>query len=109
MNKISVTYKGKSYLLETNRKTVESLERQGFVMNELSDRPMTLIPMFYRSFFKTHHPTLKNEEIDKIWKSLKNKDAVLEKLLEMYSEVISVVFTDDEDEAEGNAVWEMVD
>ena len=41
MSKINLTYKKDEYILEYNRQSVKTMESQGFVLEELTAKPMT--------------------------------------------------------------------
>ena len=42
--KICIPYNGKKYSLEFTRSTVSAMEKIGFSINELGDKPATMIP-----------------------------------------------------------------
>ena len=43
--KITVTYKDKDYILEYSRSTAKQIEDNGFVLEQLTDKPATMIPL----------------------------------------------------------------
>ena len=103
---ITITDKisGKVYTLEFNRKAVEILERQGFVVSEISDKPMTVLPTLFRGAFIMHHASVKRDTVDALFERLSNKSELIEKLAEMYNEPILALIDENEDN-EGNAEW----
>ena len=52
---ITFEYEEKKYTLEFNRKSVERLERSGFVLDEISSKPLVMIPMLFHGAFYMHH------------------------------------------------------
>lgn len=103
---IEIPYKGKTYILEFSRKTASMMERQGFNVNELTDKPATMIPMLFNGAFLMHHERVKNETKDAIFSGTKNRSKLIEALAEMYYAAYSTLFDDeDEDGDEGNPGW----
>ena len=101
---ISFDFEGKTYTLEYNRKTVATLERQGFNPDDIETKPMLTLPAFFYGAFMANHPTVKRELVDKILSKLPNKMGMVTKLAEMYNETITT-FIDDPEESEGNIEW----
>ena len=101
---INLTYKGVDYTLEYTRKSIEIMERRGFVIGDLEDKPMTTFPALFAGAFLAHHKFVKQEVIDEILKLLKNKDELIGKLAEMYAEPIREML-DEPEESEGNLDW----
>ena len=102
---IRFTYDGVDYTLEFTRKSVETMERNGFVITEVFEKPMTLLPTLFAGAFLAHHRFVKRDVIDKIYESLPNKQDLIAKLAEMYNEPIAALLDEPEDE-EGNVKWE---
>src|SRR5690606_764583 len=102
---IRFTYDGVDYTLEFTRKSVETMERNGFVITEVFEKPMTLLPTLFAGAFLAHHRSVKREVIDKIYESMPNKQDLITKLAEMYNEPIAALLDEPEDE-EGNVKWE---
>lgn len=99
---INITYKEEKYTLEYTRKSITKLESQGFVINELAEKPVTLIPKLFYGAFLAHHPTIKQEITDEIFEQIKNKDSFIEKLAQMYADPIEALIGEPD---EGNAEW----
>ena len=106
MSKISMTYGKTEYTLEYNRQSVKTMEAQGFVLDELTSKPMTMIPMLFSGAFIKNHRGLKRALIDEIFDNINDKNGLMEALMEMYAETLSSL-TDDS-ESEGNATWARV-
>lgn len=95
-------FEDKEYILEYTRKSVEVMERAGFKASEFMDKPMTYLPMLFAGAFRAHHPSVKQEVIDRIFAKLKNKGELLNKLTDMYNDPIMALM---EEPDEGNVEW----
>ena len=107
MSKINLTHNNKEYTLEFSRQSVKTMEQQGFVLDELTAKPMTMLPMLFQGAFIMHHRGIKRKEMDEIYKNIKDRSALMEALMEMYAETLSTLM-DDDAEAEGNVSWALV-
>ena len=102
---VSFEHEGKEYTLCFSRRTVEKLEKLGFEGGALDNKMMTMLPMFFWGAFLAKQPFMKKENTDKILPLFKNKEALYEKLSELYNEPMAALIDDPEDE--GNAIaWE---
>ena len=104
---LNFEFEGKEYTLEFTRESIKQLEREGFVAGEIVTKPMNTLPKLFAGAFKAHHRfDTKQKKIDEIFEKFKNKQALVEKLAEMYSEPMETLM-DDEAIDEGNAItWE---
>ena len=105
MSKINLTYEKKDYILEYNRQSVKTMESQGFVLEELTAKPMTMIPLLFQGAFIKNHRGIKRNLMDEIFEEIGDKTALMEALMEMYAETRGTL-TDGS--GEGNATWAMV-
>ena len=105
MNKqLRFNYQDKEYCLEYTRKSVEQMEKSGFVASDIKDKPMTTLPALFAGAFLANHRFVKQEVIDDIYSKMTNKGDLIGKLAEMYNEPI-MALVDEPEEAEGNLVW----
>ena len=102
MSKIVLNYEKKEYVLEYNRQSVKQMEGQGFVLDEIATKPMTMIPMLFSGAFIKNCRGTKRATIDAIYDGIADKTALMEALMEMYAETLSTL-TDNNDE--GNVTW----
>ena len=102
---IRFEYDGKEYTLEFTRKSIETMERQGFIASDIADKPMTTLPALFAGAFLAHHRYVKKELVDEIYSKMTNKQDLLSKLAEMYNEPIQALMDEPED-AVGNVNWE---
>ena len=103
---IKFEYKGKEYCLEYTRESVKQMEREGFKSEDVIQKPMLTLPKLFAGAFKAHHKFgIKPKEIEEMFNLFTNKDALFEKLAEMYNEPMEAML--DEPADEGNAIaWE---
>lgn len=110
--KLTLIANDKEYTLRFTRKTIQRMEDKGFIASEIGDKPATMIPMLFEGAFLAEHRFVKKDVIDEIYNGIKNKNELINKLLELYYEPIEELFGSNEDEqtesgeAEGNTLWE---
>lgn len=91
---------GNKYTLEYSKNTIVSMEKAGFSIEKFTDSPVLMTTLLVQGAFAKNHPRAKNETIDKIYNSLKDKEGFLTKLVEMYVEQTDALAD------EGEAEWE---
>jgi hypothetical protein len=101
---LNFTYNDKEYCLEYTRKSVETMERNGFKASDIDAKPMTTLPALFSGAFLAHHKYEKQSVIDEIFSKLTNKGELIGKLAEMYNEPIMSLI-DEPEETEGNVTW----
>lgn len=102
---IILNHEGKEYTLEFSRKSIETMERQGFVASDISTKPMTTLPALFAGAFQMHHRFVDKSVIDEMFYKIKDKSAFIEKLSEMFNDPL-VALIDEPEEDEGNIKWE---
>lgn len=109
--KINVTYKDKDYTLEFSRTTAAQIEEQGFVLDQITEKPVKMIPLLVYGAFLKHNRGIKRSLVDEIYENLINKagdeetQGFIAVLAEMYAETVQTL-TDTKPVDEGNkAVW----
>lgn len=105
MSKIVLNHEKKEYVLEYSRQSVKTMESQGFVLDEITSKPMTMIPMLFSGAFIKNCKGVKRALIDEIFDGIGDKTALMQALMEMYAETLSTLT---EENAEGNVSWTMV-
>lgn len=106
MNKqLKFTYKDKDYCLEFTRRSVEQMERNGFIASDIREKPMTTLPALFAGAFLANHRFVKADLINEIYDHMTNKTELVGKLAEMYNEPIMALVDDPEENAEGNVDW----
>lgn len=110
--KIIVEYENKEYVLEYSRNAVKQMEQQDFVLEQISDKPVTMIPLLVYGAFMKNHKGIKRALVDEIYDHITDKIGdggvgFIETLLEMYAETVNTL-TDNSSVDEGNrAVWKV--
>ena len=112
--KITISYQKKNYDLEFSRTTAGQIEDQGFVLEQITEKPMKMIPMLFYGAFLKHNRGISRKLVDEIWDNLVKKsgedgeNGIIGILAEMYAETVNTL-TDSKSEDEGNAaVWKVV-
>ncbi len=110
---IDLTYKGKDYKLEYSRNSVRQMESQGFILDQIGDKPMLMIPLLVYGAFMKNHRGIKRDLVDEIYERIidktgeDEKEGFLQALLEMYSETVNTL-TANGSVDEGNvATWKV--
>ena len=101
---LNFIFDDKEYTLEFNRRTVAEMEKKGFIVSEITDKPMTCLPALFAGAFLAHHRHVKQDVIEKIYSTLTKKEELIGKLAEMYNEPIAALLEEPE-EAKGNVNW----
>lgn len=102
---IKINYEGIEYTLEFTRRTIEQMEKSGFVVRDIETKPVSTLPSLFAGAFLAHHRFIKRDTIDAIFAKITNKEDFIQKLAEMYSESIESLM-DEPGESEGNLTWE---
>lgn len=106
---ISFTYEGAKYTLAFSRRTVQTLARNGFSPDMVTDPAKASIgvPMLFKGAFMVHHRSIKDDLTDKIWEKIPNKSEFIGKLVEMFVEPINVMLEDPDEDDEKKVEWEV--
>lgn len=101
---ISFEFEKKKYTLEYTLRTAGQCEQDGFVMEQLGDRPATMIPLLFHWAFVRHHRGIAKQLTSKIYENMNHKNELVSTLAEMYADAVNALVDTDE-ETEGNANW----
>ena len=102
-NQINFDYNGKHYCLEYTRDTVKMMEASGFNVADISERPATRIEQLWSGAFLAHERKVSSRVIMEIYGKMKDKEALLQKLTEMYNNTLTYLLPDEDDA--GNVEW----
>lgn len=105
METIKFDYDGKHYVLGYTRESVKQIEAQGFVLEEIQSKPLTMVPLLFYGAFAVHHRGTKRKLTDEIWEKIKGAE-ILTALIEMYSQTVADLLGVDEEEDPNRIVWE---
>lgn len=101
---ITFEHDGKAYTLEYTLRTAGNANEDGFILDELGDKPALMIPKLVYWAFNRHHKGITRKQTEDIFSGIKAKSAFITALAEMYAEACNALVDDGEDEA-GNANW----
>ena len=104
--KIRTDKGGKEYTLAFTRLTARKLSRAGFTIDLVVQNPLDGIPMLFNGSLEAFHPDLGDEEKDKLFESISDKNGLLKVLMQMYTEPVETLLKDPK---EKNATWEVVE
>lgn len=77
---------GMTYTLEFNRESIKFAESKDFDIQELSKKPMSMIPDLWFYAFRMHHKMLPREKTDKLLEGLGGiPEGLLQRLVELYT------------------------
>lgn len=111
--KITVTYKNHDYILEFSRTTAAQIESQGFVLDQVGDKPSVMIPLLVYGAFMKNNRGIKRALVDEIYEHLINKvgeegkDGFIGVLSEMYAETVSTLMSDEPVDEGNAATWKV--
>lgn len=88
---ITIEHEGHDYTLEFTRRTVAEMEQNGFVISDITEKPVSVLPELFAGAFKAHHRLLKREIIEDIYDGIADKQDFIVKLAEMYTEPIETL------------------
>ena len=102
---ISFEFEKKQYTLEYTLRTAGQANEDGFILDQLGDKPALMIPKLVYWAFVRHHRGIIRKQTETIYEWIRDKNAFITALAEMYAEAVNAL-VDDGDE-EGNANWTM--
>ena len=102
-NQINFEYLGKKYCLEYTPDTIKQMEAAGFNINEIGEKPATRIEQLWAGAFLANHRKASNTVIKELYGKMKDREALLRKLTEMYNNTLEYLLPDEDDE--GNVEW----
>lgn len=105
VNQINFDYNGKHYCLEYTRDTVKMMEGAGFTINDIDSKPATRIEQLWAGAFMANHRKVSNTIVKELYGKMKDKDALLKKLAEMYNATLDYLLPDKDEDDEGNVEW----
>lgn len=101
---LAFSHNGVDYTLEFTRASVKTMESRGFILSEVSEKPISLLPELFAGAFIAHHRFAKREIIDEIFSKMTGKVELVSKLVEMYQET-SASLLEEPEESSGNLNW----
>lgn len=108
--KIEFEENGEKYTLEYNRESIAVIESMGFEIEELTKKPMLMLPLAFQGLFYKNHKRVKKSFIDDCFDRFTDKEKLLNVIAEMLAETYDTL-TEDENETvreKGNVEWKIV-
>ena len=102
--KIQFEHEGKNYTLEYTLRTAGNANADGFILDELGDKPALMIPKLVFWAFNRNHRGVTRKQAEEIYEGITQKSAFITALAEMYAEAVNALVDDDAEE-QGNANW----
>jgi hypothetical protein len=99
MRKIVIPFNDKTYTLGFTLATIEQMERNGFIIGEIGDKFATRSKELFYGAFAAYHKGIKRKDVDEIYSKLRNKESLIEALIELYGEAADALLE------EGNVDW----
>lgn len=93
------------YRLTYTRDSIRKIEAMGFNIGELTDKPMTMIPLLIRGAFLSNHPSVSNKVIDELYDDLDDKESFISVLVELYQEPLTSLVGNTK---KGKVKWEKI-
>lgn len=100
---ISFEYEDKEYNLEYTLRTAGQANDDGFILEQLSEKPALMIPKLVYWAFVRHQKGITRKQTEEIFKWIKDKNGFITALAEMYADAVNALIDDEEEE--GNANW----
>lgn len=102
-NQINFDYNGRHYCLEYTRDSIKQMEAAGFSVSDLGDKPATRIEQLWAGAFLANERRTSQNVIKELYDKMKDKEALLKKLLEMYQATLNYLMPDEDNS--GNVEW----
>ncbi len=102
---VSFEFEKKQYTLEYTLRTAGQANEDGFILDQLSDKPALMIPKLVYWSFVRHHRGITRKQTETIYEWIRDKNGFVTALAEMYAEAVNALVDDEDDE--GNANWTM--
>lgn len=101
---ITFEHEDKVYTLEYTLRTAGQANEDGFILDQLAEKPALMIPKLVYWSFVNKHRGITRKQTDDIYKAIKRKADFVTALAEMYAEAVNALVDTDEGD-EGNANW----
>ena len=102
---IKISYDGIDYTLTYTRRTASIMEQNGFRIGEVLNQPMTMLPQLFAGAFLANHRRIKQDTIDAIFARISNKNELIGKLTEMYSDTLDTLMDEPDETDMGKVEW----
>lgn len=105
--KIEFEFENKNYTLEYTLRTAGQANEDGFILDQLGDKPALMIPKLVYWAFARHHKGITRKQTETIYEWIRDKTGFVTALAEMYADAVNALVDDTDDGEQGNANWTM--
>lgn len=106
--KIEFEDNGQKYTLEYTRESVALMERKGFKVDEISSKPMVMLPLAFEGLFYKNHRNVSPQIVDEIYDRFSDKNKLIEVISDMLSETYESLLDTKKVSDKGNIDWKIV-
>lgn len=96
------------YKLGFSKRTVRQLERNGFKIDDVGDKPTTYFPVLFYGAFLKYQPRMKEEDAMALLGKIKDMSGLSRKLIELYQEPAEAMFNEPAEDDPNAGTWEEV-
>lgn len=100
---ITFEYEKKEYVLEYTLRTAGQANDDGFVLDQLGDKPALMIPKLVYWAFVRHNKGITRKQTEEIYAWITDKQGFIAGLAGMYADAVNALV--DDEETAGNANW----
>ena len=100
---ITFEHEGKQYTLEYTLRTASRANEDGFILDEIGDKPALMIPKLVYWAFVAHHKNITRSQTEEVYEWIRDKTGFITALAEMYAGAVNALIDDEDDK--GNANW----
>lgn len=104
---ITFEYENKPYTLEYTLRTAGQANDDGFILEQLGDKPALMIPKLVYWAFVRRQRNITRKQTEEIYEWIRDKNGFITALAEMYADAVNALIDDEEDD-KGNANWTVV-
>jgi len=102
---ITFEFEKKQYVLEYTLRTAGQANEDGFILDQLGDKPALMIPKLVYWAFVRHQRGITRKQAETIYEWIRDKNGFVTALAEMYAEAVNALVDDDDEANAGNANW----
>ena len=96
------------YVLEYSRESIALMEKQGFSIDQLTEKPMLMLPLAFQGLFYKNHRRVNKKFVDEVFDNFSNKEKLLETIATMLDECYSSLTENKSEDDKGNIEWKIV-
>lgn len=106
--KLEFVYKDVPYTLEYDRNSIIQMEQAGLDLADFLKKPISCVDIAFKGAFLKNHRATKEKLIEEIYGNMTDKEALINRLVEMINETYESLLDNPEDDSEGKIKWDVV-